>query len=98
MAETLARLKKVRAGPRSSASRLMSQLEEGNTVLALEKLQQWKLSLWEKLNKLCVLNDEILASLKDDGIEEEIEQLDVFSERTQQCLCHLEQLIFYLNL
>jgi len=39
------------------------------------------------------LNDEILASIEDDAIEEEIEQSDVFSKWIQQCLCHLEQLI-----
>ena len=45
MAEALARLKKVRAGHRFSALRLMNQLEEGSAItggLVLEKLQQWK--------------------------------------------------------
>ena len=47
----------------------------------------------ETLNKLRALNDEILASIEDDAIQEEIEQSDMFSEWIQQCLCHLEQLI-----
>ena len=96
MAEALARLKKVRAGHRSSASRLMNQLEEASAVTGgpvPEKLQQWKLSLTEKLDKLRALNDEILASIEDDAIADEIEQSDVFSERIQQCICHVEQLI-----
>ena len=96
MAEALARLKKVRAGHRSSASRLMNQLEEASAVTggpAPEKLQQWKLSLTEKLDKLRALNDEILASIEEDAIAYEIEQSDVFSERIQQCICHVEQLI-----
>ena len=96
MAEALARLKKVRAGHRSSASRLMNQLEEASAVTggpAPEKLQQWKLSLTEKLDKLRALNDEMLASIEDDAIVDEIEQSDVFSERIQQCICHVEQLI-----
>ena len=94
--ETLARIKKVRAGHRSSASRLMIQLEEASAVTggpALEKLHQWKLSLNEKLVKLRTLNDEVLASIEDDAIEEETEQADVFSERLQQSICHVEQLI-----
>ena len=94
--ETLARIKKVRAGHRSSASRLMNQLEEASAVTggpALEKLHQWKLSLNEKLVKLRTLNDEVLASIEDDAIEEEIEQADVFSERLKQSICHVEQLI-----
>jgi len=74
----------------------MNQMEEGSAVaggLVLEKLQQWRFSLQDKLDKFCVLNDEILASVEDDAIEEEIEQSDVFSEQIQQCLCYLEQLI-----
>ena len=60
---------------------------------APDKLQQWKLSLTDKLDKLRTLNEEILASIDDDAIEEEIEQSDVFSERMQQSICQVEQLI-----
>ena len=94
--ETLARIKKVRAGHHASASRLMNQLEEASAVTggpALEKLHQWKLSLNEKLVKLRTFNDEVLASIEDDAIAEEIEQADMFSERLQQSICHVEQLI-----
>jgi len=54
MAEAFARLKKVQAGHRTSASRLMNQLEEGSAITggpALEKLQQWKL---EKLDNTSI--------------------------------------------
>ena len=68
----------------------MSQIEEACAVPegpAPERLQQWKLSLIENLDKLHTLNDEILASVGDDAIEEEINQSDVLSECTQQCIC-----------
>ena len=74
----------------------MNQLEEAIVVTggpAPDKLQQWKLSLTEKLDKHLTLNKEILASIDDDAIEEEIEQSDMFSERMQQSICQVEQLI-----
>lgn len=67
----------------------MNQLEEASAITggpAPEKLQQWKLSLNEKLGGLHALNDEILASIEDDAIEDEIEQADMFSERLQQSM------------
>ena len=74
----------------------MHQLEEATDVTGgptLEKLLQWKLSLNEKLQKLKLLDNEILALVNDDGIEEEIEQADVFSERLHQSIISVDQLI-----
>ena len=96
MTEAIARQKKIRAGHRSSATRLMHQLEEATDVTGgptLEKLLQWKLSLNKKLQKLKLLDNEILALVNDDGIEEEIEQADVFSERLHQSIISVDQLI-----
>jgi len=53
--ETLARNKKVRAEHRSSATRLINQVDEASAVAigpAIDKLLQWKLSLNEKVTKL----------------------------------------------
>ena len=94
--EALARHKKVRAGHRSSATRLMNQVEEASAVTggpAIDKLLQWKLSLTEKLAKLKLLDDEILTLVEDSAIEDEIEQADVFRERLQQTICGVERLI-----
>ena len=77
------RQKKIWAGYRSSATRLMNQLEEASAATggpALERLLQWKLSLNDKLQKLKSLDNEILALVNDDAIDDEIEQADVFSE------------------
>ena len=92
----LARQKKIRAGHRSSATRLMRQLEEASAVtggVALERLLQWKLSLNDKLQKLKSLDNEILALVNDNAIDDEIEQADVFSERLQQSIIGVDQLI-----
>ena len=94
--EALARHKKVRAGHRSSATRLMNQVDEASAVEggpAIEKLLQWKLSLNEKLTKLQTLDEEILMLVEDGAIEDEIEQADVFRERLQQTICGVEHLI-----
>ena len=94
--DALARNKKVRAGHRSSATRLMNQVDEASAVTggpAIDKLLQWKLSLNEKLTKLQSLDDEILTLVDDGAIEEEIEQADVFRERLQQLICGVERLI-----
>ena len=40
-----------------------------------------------------MLNDEILALVDDDAVEDEIEQADMFSERLQQSTINVEQLI-----
>ena len=78
---------------RSSATRLMRQIEEatGTADITLDKLLQWKVTLNEKLTKIRTLDDEILALIDNDAIDDEIEQADVFSERLQQMICRMEQ-------
>ena len=74
----------------------MNQLEEASAATggpALERLLQWKLSLNDKLQKLKSLDNEILALVSDDAIDDEIEQADVFSERLQQSIISVDQLI-----
>ena len=92
MAEDLARKKKIWSGNRSSATRLMNQLEEASAVtggLAVEKLLQLKVSLNEKLQTLKALNGEILLLVDDDALEDEIKQADVLSERLQQSIINV---------
>ena len=74
----VARQKKIWASHRSSATRLMNQLEEASAATggpALEKLLQWKLSLNNKLQKLKSLDNEILALVNDHAIDDEIDKL-----------------------
>ena len=96
MSEALARTKKVRAGHRSSATRLMNQLEgeyEIEDGPTLDRLKQCKVSLNEKLDKLRELDEQILALVKDENIESEIEQADQFKERIQQAVFRVEHKI-----
>ena len=73
----------------------MRQIEEATDTTAAtpDKLLQWKVSLTEKLTKIRTLDDEILTLIENDAIDEEIEQADVFSERLQEVICRIEQLI-----
>ena len=75
MSEALARTKKVRAGHRSSATRLMHQLEgeyEIENGPTLDRLMQCKVSLNEKLDKLRELDEQILALVEEENIASEI--------------------------
>ena len=96
MSEALVRKKKVRAGHRSSATRIMNQLEVDRATEdgpTLDRLQQYKLTLKEKLETLNTLDQEILALVEDSAIEDEIEQADVFKERLQHSTITAERLI-----
>jgi len=85
MSEALARIKKVPAGHRSPTTRLMQQLEGEYEIEAepvLDRLMQYKASLNEKLDKLHKLDEQISTLVKDDDIENEIEQADQFRENS----------------
>ena len=87
MTEALTRKKKTRAAQRSSATRLMNQLAEesaGKGRPTLERLLQCKLPLKAKLETLKTLDEEIIALVDEDALEDQIEQADVFKERVQQ--------------
>ena len=86
MAEALAKKKRVRGRHRSSATRLIQQVNEvvtaGDTAEPnVARLRQLKLSLEEKLRTLTRMDEEIVDLVDDDAIQEEIEQADIFKER-----------------
>ena len=68
--------------------------DEGVT---LDRLQQSKLMLQEKLDTLNTLDQEILVLVEDSTLEDEIEQADVFKERLQQSLITTDRLITLKN-
>ena len=81
MAEELPRKKK---GHKASASRMMSKVEElmvADGVPDISKLNQLGMSLKEKLREIKVFNCEILVLVKDDELDDEIAQADLFKER-----------------
>lgn len=86
----------MRAGHRSSTTRLMRQLEgeyEIDDGPSLERLMQCKLSLNEKLDRLRTLDDEILTLVVDEDIESESEQTDQFKERIHQAIFYVQHSI-----
>jgi len=81
-AEVLAKKKRIRAGHRASATRMITQTE---TLLSEEtpnvvKLSQSKLSLQEKLETIKVLDGEMLELMEDEDLAEEVQQADGFKE------------------
>ena len=79
----LPRKTRVRAGHRSSATKMITRSEK---LLAedspdVPRLLQLKLSLTEKLDTLKKLDSEILDMVEEDKVANEIEQSDEFKER-----------------
>ena len=60
---------------------------------SLDRLMQCKLSLNEKLEWLCTLDEEILTIVEDDDIESEIEQADQFKDRIHQAMFRIQHKI-----
>ena len=80
--EGVARKKRIRAGHKSSATRMLSQIDE---LLAqenpdLSKLSQLKLSLQGKLETLKLLDGEMVDLVEEKDLNSEIEQADAFKE------------------
>ena len=77
MAE-LARQKRVRAGHRSSSTKIMGQVEPclSESPPDASKLTQLKWSLEDKLQSLSTLDDEILGLTPEDSIEAVIVHVD----------------------
>lgn len=93
MTEELTKKKRVRAGHRASATRMISKAEElvaesPNAV----KLSQHELSLREKLETLGQLDAEILDLVEEESIAEEIEQSDEFKERIYSVLVRIDHI------
>lgn len=82
MAESLAKKKRIRAGHRASATRILNQIEGllADTALDTSRLLPLKLSLSEKLETLKVLDGEVQDLVDEGGLVADIEQADSFKE------------------
>ena len=60
---------------------------EGPSLL---KLRQHKMTLAEKLEVLLRLDGEIIEVVEEDGLDEEVEQADVFRERIGLCILDID--------
>lgn len=84
MAEGLSRKRKVRAGHKASATRILRHIDE---MLVPEgeadssKLMQLKLSLQEKLATITRLDEETLEVTEDEKVEDEIQEADGYKEQ-----------------
>ena len=94
MSEELTRRKRVRAGHKASATRMINRVEE---MLSAEdrtdpsKLNQLGMSLKEKLKEIKVLDSEILTLVRDEELEDEIAQADLYKERIYSTLIMIEK-------
>ena len=92
MSEELSRKKRVRAGHRASATRMINKasslLEDESPNLMT--LSQLKLSLQEKLDVLKHLDEEILELVDEDSVADEIEQSDGFKEQVYAIMVRVD--------
>ena len=93
MAE-FARKKRIRGGHRASATKIVRKAEEllAEDSPSTPHLAQIKLSLEEKLAVLKQLDAEILDTVDDEAVAEEIEQSDAYKEDLYAVLVRIEQL------
>ena len=92
MAE-LQKKKRLRAGHRASATRLISQTKDSliADTVSITKLKQLEVSLREKMVLLKTLDSEIFDALEEEGdFEMEIEQADICTENIQLAIFEIE--------
>ena len=94
MTEELTKKKRVRAGHRAFATRMIGKAEEQLVAESpnVVKLSQHELSLKEKLETLGQLDAEILDLVEEESIADEIEQSDEFKERIYSVLVRIDHL------
>ena len=94
--EELKRKIRVRGGHRASAKRIIAAAEESlqvfdpNNPETVIKVKQQLTTLKEKIKTLSVHDEEILSLVKEEEIENEIEQADIFKERLQHSIVSIE--------
>ena len=96
--EGLARKKRIRAGHKASATRILSQVDEilaasdPGSAVDMSKLTQLKLSLQEKLETLKQLDGEILELTEEAKLEDEIGQADSYKEGIYSAMVKIDKL------
>ena len=94
MTEDLAKRKRIRAGHKASATRMLNEVD---TLMAepspeLSKLSQLRMSIEEKLKTLKLLDDNIIDLIEDeDEIAEEIEGADFYKEGIYGALVKIDR-------
>jgi hypothetical protein len=96
MAEALAKKKRIRAGHKASATRLLHQSEEvtSATTPDTSNFALIKMSLTEKLETLKVLDSEIAELIDDEGsLSSEIEAADSFKEGIFAAMIKIDKIL-----
>ena len=95
MAAELTKKRKIRAGHRGSATRILSQVDAAlaDGTVSVDKLAQLKLCLTEKLDTLKLLDGEIIGLTEEKDLADEIEQSDGYKESVYGALVKLERAI-----
>ena len=89
-------LRRVWAGHKSSATKMITKAEEllaASGLLDLNKLDQIGMSLKEKLEEIKVLDSEVLELVEDAELEEEISQADLYKERIFSTISSTEKAV-----
>ena len=89
----LGRKKRVRAGHRAAAMKIIRRSEEllSETTLDKNKLTKLKMALAEKMEVLKLLDAEVLDMVEDDAIAGEIEQTDNIKESEHVAMIRIER-------
>ena len=93
--EGIARKKRIRGGHKSSATRMLTQID---TLLTedppdLARLSQLKLSIQEKLETIKLLDGELLDLVGEDELTSEIEQADAYKEGVFAAIIKIDKCI-----
>ena len=93
--ERLARRRRIRAGHRASATRILGQIAStlAETPHNADRLSLLKLTLSEKLETLKGLDAEIIETTPEEGLDDEIGQSDEFKERLYDALTRINKTI-----
>ena len=93
MAEGLARKKRIRAGHKASATRMLNRIDELLKAEEVDKAQlaQLKMSLTEKLETVKLLDGEILELTEEVDLDDEILQADTYKNNIYQAMVKLDK-------
>ena len=89
------RKKLTRAGHRSSATKLLTKIDDmlKASPIDCDKLTTLKLGLNEKRSKLRTLDDEIVELIREEDLTAETEQADEYMERIHEALARMDKVL-----
>ena len=90
----LKKKKKIRGGHKGYVTTTLAKVQnllDDFESSGVNQLKTYRISLTEKLNILGALDDEILALIKEDQIEDEISETGAFRESIHQMIVRIEE-------